>query len=60
MLKVLYIDVSKADRDVAHVEMVIHVCFKCMFEMFHLSRQMLQVFYLNVAKVNLDVASIYF
>ena len=29
-------DVAKVDRGVAHVAMVIHVCFKCIFEMFHL------------------------
>jgi hypothetical protein len=33
---VLYIDVGKVDWDVAHVVMVIHVCFKRMFQMFHL------------------------
>jgi hypothetical protein len=33
---VLYIDVTKVDRNVAHVLMAIHVCFKCMFQMFHL------------------------
>ena len=32
----LYIDVAKADRDVEHVVMAIHVCFKCMFQMFYL------------------------
>jgi hypothetical protein len=32
-------------------------CFKCMFQMFHLfCTRMLQVFYLDVAKVDLDVA----
>jgi hypothetical protein len=41
---VLYIDVAKADRDAAHVVMAIHVCFKCMFQMFHL-------FLTNVASV---------
>jgi hypothetical protein len=35
---VLYIDVTKVYRNVAHVEMVIHVCFKCMLQMFHLVR----------------------
>jgi hypothetical protein len=35
-LQVLYIDVAKVDRDIAHVVMDIHVCFKCMFQMFHL------------------------
>jgi hypothetical protein len=34
----------------------IHVCFKCsMFQMFYFFRHMLQVFYLGVAKVDLDV-----
>jgi hypothetical protein len=27
-LQVLYIDVAKLDRDVAHVVMAIHICFK--------------------------------
>jgi hypothetical protein len=31
---VLYIDVAKVDRDVAHVVMAVHVCFKCMFQCF--------------------------
>jgi hypothetical protein len=51
MLQVLYIDVAKVDRDVAHVVVAIHVCFKY----FICSRRMLQVFYLVVAKVDLDV-----
>ena len=29
-------DVAKVDQDVAHVAMAIHVCFKCMFQKFHL------------------------
>jgi hypothetical protein len=33
---VFYIDVVKVDRDVAHVAMAIHICFKCMFPMFYL------------------------
>jgi hypothetical protein len=36
MLQVLYIDVAKVDRDIAHVLMAIHVCFKCMLQMLHL------------------------
>ena len=39
MLQVLYIDIAKIDGDVAHVVMAIHVCFKCMFQMFHLFQQ---------------------
>ena len=40
----LYIDVANVDRDVVHVVMAIHICFKCMFQMFHL-------FQTNVASV---------
>jgi hypothetical protein len=29
-----YIDVAEVDWDVTHVVMAIHVCFKCMFQMF--------------------------
>jgi hypothetical protein len=29
-------DVAKGDQDAAHVVMAIHVCFKCIFQMFHL------------------------
>ena len=40
----LYIDVAKVDRYVAHVVMAIHVRFKCMFQIFHL-------FQTNIASV---------
>jgi hypothetical protein len=33
---VFYIDVANIDRDVAHFAMAIHVCFKHMFQMFHM------------------------
>jgi hypothetical protein len=36
MLQVLHFDVAKVDRDVAYVAIAIHVCFKCLFQMFHL------------------------
>jgi hypothetical protein len=36
MLQVFHADVVKVDRDVAYVAMIIHVCCKCMFPMFHL------------------------
>jgi hypothetical protein len=36
MFQVFYIGVAKVDQDVAHVAMATHVCFKCMFQMFHL------------------------
>jgi hypothetical protein len=36
MLQVFHLDIAKVDRDVAHVAMAIHVCFKCIFQMFNL------------------------
>jgi hypothetical protein len=43
ILQVFYIDVAKVDRDVAYVAMVVYVCCKCLFLMFHLLfRRMLQ------------------
>ena len=36
MLQVFYINVAKVDQDVAQVAIDIHVCFKCMLQMFHL------------------------
>jgi hypothetical protein len=36
MLQVFYMDIAKVDKDVAYVAMAIYVCFKCMFQMFHL------------------------
>ena len=54
----LYIDVAKVNWNVAHVIMAIHVCFKCMFQMFHLFQTNVACFFLNVAKVDLDVAYI--
>jgi hypothetical protein len=44
MFQVFHMDVVKVDRDVAHVVMAIRVCFKCIFQMFHL-------FQTNVASV---------
>jgi hypothetical protein len=54
----LYIDVAKVDRDIAHVILAIHVYFKCMFQMFHLF-QTYVVFYVDVAKVDVDVEYTY-
>jgi uncharacterized membrane protein len=33
---VFRISVAKVDRDVAHIAMAMHQCFKCMFQMFDL------------------------
>ena len=32
----LYIDFAKVNQDVTHVVIAIHICFKSMFQMFHL------------------------
>jgi hypothetical protein len=49
---VFHINVAKLDQDVTYVAMVVHVCCKCLFPMFHLFfRRMLQVFYLDVSSV---------
>ena len=36
MLQMFYLDVAKVDRNVALVAVAIHICFKCMFQMFYL------------------------
>jgi hypothetical protein len=36
MLHVFHLDLAKVDWDVTHVAMAIHVCFKCIFQMFQL------------------------
>ena len=66
MFQVFHTDVAKIDRDVAHVAIVVHICCKCLFLMFHLFfytyvaslsgcciyfTHILQVFYLDVAYV---------
>ena len=35
-------DVTKIDRNVAYVAMAIHICIKCIFQMFDLFQTMLQ------------------
>jgi hypothetical protein len=40
MFQVFHADVTKVDRDIAYVAMIVHVCCKCRFVMFHLSFQM--------------------
>jgi hypothetical protein len=36
MLQVFYMDVAKVDRDDAYVAVVVHLCCKLLFPMFHL------------------------
>ena len=56
MLQVFHVDVVKVDRNVAYVAMAIHICCKCLFQMFHLFFiRMLQMFYLDVAYVALAI-----
>ena len=40
MLQVFHMDIAKVDRDVAYVAMVVHLCCKCLFPMFHMFFQM--------------------
>jgi hypothetical protein len=49
---VFHLDIAKVDLDVAHVGMPIHACFKCFIRF----RRMLQIFYLDVSKVDRGVA----
>ena len=36
MLQLFQMNVAKVDHDVAYVAMIVHVCCKCLFPMFHL------------------------
>jgi hypothetical protein len=52
-----HLDVAKVDPDVAHVTITIHVCCKCMSQMFQLflkvcSKCVFQMFHLDVACVS--------
>jgi hypothetical protein len=55
---VLYINVAKVDRDVAHYVMAIHYVSSVCSKYFICSKCMLQVFYLDVAIEDLDVVYI--
>jgi hypothetical protein len=73
ILQVFHMDVTKVDQDVSYVTMVVHVCCKCMFQMFHLFfkcmlqvylygcclTHMLQIYYLNVAMFFNDFSSVF-
>jgi hypothetical protein len=54
MLQLSYADVAKVDWDVAHIIIVVHVCCKLLFSMFHLSflDVCCKCVYLNVAYVS--------
>jgi hypothetical protein len=45
---VFRINIAKVDRDVAYIAMVVHVCCKCLFPMFHVFFQT----YLDVVYVS--------
>ena len=55
-----YLEVAKIDRDVAHVVIATHVCYKCMFQMFQLFSkacckyvfQIFQLFDMDVACIS--------
>jgi hypothetical protein len=62
-LQVLYIDVAKADQDVAYVVMDIHVCLKCMFHLFQMNiASVLSGRYKSISRccIYMHVANIYF
>jgi hypothetical protein len=50
MLQVLHLNVSKVDRDVDHVAMVFQVCVPNILSVF---KHMLQMFHLDIAKIDL-------
>jgi hypothetical protein len=52
VLRMFHTYVVKVDLDVAYVATTIHACFKC----FICFRHMLQIFYLDVSKVDWGVA----
>jgi hypothetical protein len=54
MLQLFHADVTKVDRDVEYVAMVVHVCCQGLFSTFHLCFWMYvaSVFYLDVAYVS--------
>jgi hypothetical protein len=52
---VFNIGVAKIDRDVAHVAMAIHVCYKCMFQLFYLFQMYIAIILLGCC-VDLDVS----
>jgi hypothetical protein len=49
MLQIFQLDILNVDLGVAHATMAIHVCFKCSIYF----RRMLQMFYLDVSKVDM-------
>ena len=55
-------DVAKVDQDVAYVAIVVHVCCKLMFSMFHLffSDVCCKCVYLNVAYVFKDMIQVFY
>jgi hypothetical protein len=53
MLQVFHMDITKVDQDVSYVAMVVHICCKRVFQMFHLFfKRMLQVCLWDVAYVS--------
>jgi hypothetical protein len=52
--QVFHADIAKVDRDAAYVTIIVHVCCKCLFPMFHLffSDVCCKCIYLDVAYVS--------
>jgi hypothetical protein len=53
MLQVFHMDVEKVDRNVAYVAIVVHICCKLLFPMFHLffSHAFCKYVYLDVVYI---------
>jgi hypothetical protein len=62
MLQLFHTDVAKVYQDVAHVAMVVHVCCKLLFSMFHLffPTYVTSVFYLNVSYVFMHMMQVFY
>jgi hypothetical protein len=63
MLQVFHMDVEKVDQDIACVAMVVHVCCKLMFSMFHLFFFLTydaSMFYLDVAYVFTNMMQVFY
>jgi hypothetical protein len=52
-------DVAKVDRNVTHVAMAMHICFKCMFQMFRLYQTYVASVFFWMLHIYMPVTSVY-
>jgi hypothetical protein len=52
-------DVAKVDQNVAHVAMAMHICFKCMFQMFRLYQTYVASVFFWMLHIYMPVTSVY-